>query len=69
MKVIKIIGLGPGDPKHISRKAWEILSSSDELLLRTNTHPVFTSKIYYTNSIFQREPKSVIPFTMSEQSS
>jgi len=40
MKVIKIIGLGPGDPKHISRKAWEILSSSDELLLRTNTHPV-----------------------------
>ncbi len=40
MKLIKIIGLGPGDPIHVSRKAWEILSSSDEVLLRTNLHPV-----------------------------
>ena len=40
---ITIIGLGPGDPKMISRQAWEILSRAEEVHLRSNLHPAVPS--------------------------
>jgi tetrapyrrole methylase family protein/MazG family protein len=35
-----IIGLGPGDPKWVTRGAWEEIRSADEIFLRTKDHPV-----------------------------
>lgn len=35
-----ILGLGPGDPKWVTRGAWEEIQSSDTLFLRTKDHPV-----------------------------
>ena len=32
---ITIIGLGPGDPRHLTREAWEVLEGAEELWLRT----------------------------------
>ena len=37
---ITIIGLGPGDPKWVTRGAWEEIQSADEIFLRTKDHPV-----------------------------
>jgi tetrapyrrole methylase family protein / MazG family protein len=39
-KGITLLGLGPGNPDLLTRKAWEILTSSPELYLRTRQHPV-----------------------------
>jgi tetrapyrrole methylase family protein/MazG family protein len=36
---ITIIGLGPGDPRHLTREAWEVLETADEVWLRTERHP------------------------------
>ncbi len=36
---ITIVGLGPGSGRFLTREAWEVLSSSDELYLRTRRHP------------------------------
>jgi tetrapyrrole methylase family protein/MazG family protein len=36
---ITIIGLGPGDPRHLTREAWEVLEGAEELWLRTAHHP------------------------------
>jgi hypothetical protein len=33
-------GLGPGDPLLLTRQAWELLESIDEIYLRTRQHPV-----------------------------
>lgn len=38
--VITIVGLGPGDPKLITREVWEILENAREIYLRTSKHPV-----------------------------
>ena len=38
-KVISIVGLGPGDPKHVTRQAWEQLTTTNEIFLRTRNHP------------------------------
>ena len=37
---IVIIGLGPGKPGHITHEAWQILSRSPQVFLRTSQHPV-----------------------------
>jgi tetrapyrrole methylase family protein/MazG family protein len=37
---ITIIGLGPGDPSHLTRRAWQLLQEIDEIYLRTRMHPV-----------------------------
>jgi tetrapyrrole methylase family protein/MazG family protein len=42
MSGITIIGLGPGDPAKLTREAWEVLDSSDEIWLRTKQHPAVT---------------------------
>jgi len=39
MPGITIIGLGPGNPAHLTREAWDLLSSSGEVWLRTRQHP------------------------------
>jgi tetrapyrrole methylase family protein/MazG family protein len=36
---ITVIGLGPGDPNQLTRKAWEVLEAADEVYLRTRNHP------------------------------
>lgn len=40
---ITIVGLGPGDPKLLTREAWEVLVEAQEIYLRTNQHPVVSS--------------------------
>lgn len=39
MSGITLVGLGPGNPADLTRAAWEILSTSDEIWLRTAQHP------------------------------
>jgi len=39
MPGITLLGLGPGDPHQLTREAWEVLSSADEVYLRTRQHP------------------------------
>ena len=36
---ITIVGLGPGDPEQITREAWHLLESSQDVYLRTERHP------------------------------
>jgi tetrapyrrole methylase family protein/MazG family protein len=37
--MLTILGLGPGDPKQLTREAWDILSAAREVHLRTRKHP------------------------------
>lgn len=39
---ITIVGLGPGDPAHLTREAWEVLSSVLEVHVRTRQHPTLS---------------------------
>jgi tetrapyrrole methylase family protein/MazG family protein len=39
MGVLTIVGLGPGDPGHLTREAWSVLEEADEVWLRTERHP------------------------------
>lgn len=39
MPGITILGLGPGNPDQLTREAWDVLSSADEVWLRTRQHP------------------------------
>jgi len=39
MPGITLVGLGPGDPAHLTREAWDVLTSARELYLRTARHP------------------------------
>ena len=43
MTGITILGLGPGNPFHLTREAWEIISQADELWLRTRQHPTIAA--------------------------
>jgi tetrapyrrole methylase family protein/MazG family protein len=36
---ITLLGLGPGDPKLLTREAWTLLESASEIYLRTRQHP------------------------------
>jgi tetrapyrrole methylase family protein / MazG family protein len=36
---LTIVGLGPGDGRLLTRQAWELLSQTDNLFLRTERHP------------------------------
>jgi tetrapyrrole methylase family protein/MazG family protein len=40
---ITLLGLGPGDPAQITREAWELISSSSEIYLRTKQHPMLSA--------------------------
>ncbi len=39
MAHITILGLGPGNPDHLTRQAWETLTTADEIWVRTRQHP------------------------------
>jgi tetrapyrrole methylase family protein / MazG family protein len=39
MRGITIVGLGPGDPQLLTREAWEVLTATPEVYLRTARHP------------------------------
>jgi tetrapyrrole methylase family protein/MazG family protein len=39
MSGITLLGLGPGNPNQLTREAWDVLSSADEVWLRTRQHP------------------------------
>lgn len=39
MGIITIVGLGPGDPRHLTREAWEVLEAASMVWLRTEHHP------------------------------
>ena len=54
MPGIIILGLGPGNPAQLTREAWEVLNSADEIWLRTDHHP--------TIDIFQSSIKSIHSF-------
>ncbi len=41
--MITIIGLGPGDPELITRKAWSILTNAHEVWVRTRRHPAVSA--------------------------
>jgi tetrapyrrole methylase family protein/MazG family protein len=43
MSGITLVGLGPGDPTKLTREAWDVLSSADQVWLRTNQHPTVAS--------------------------
>src|SRR5450759_1664542 len=36
---ITIIGLGPGSPDQLTRRAWAVLSTATEIYVRTSRHP------------------------------
>ncbi len=40
---ITIVGLGPGNPAHLTREAWELFSQADKVYLRTARHPTVAS--------------------------
>src|SRR5206468_3698678 len=37
--MLTILGLGPGDPKLLTREAWDVLSAARDVYLRTRKHP------------------------------
>jgi tetrapyrrole methylase family protein/MazG family protein len=58
MPGITLLGLGPGDPAKLTREAWEILSSIDQVWLRTKKHPVVnglpsTLKIHSFDDLYE----------------
>lgn len=57
-KHITILGLGPGDPKLLTRQAWETLENASEVYLRTRHHPVVAGlpphiRVYAFDSLYQ----------------
>lgn len=36
---ITIVGLGPGNPQHLTREAWDVLAEAGEVYVRTARHP------------------------------
>ena len=42
MPGITLLGLGPGNPDHLTREAWDVLSTADEIWLRTRQHPTIS---------------------------
>ena len=36
---ISVVGLGPGDGRLLTREAWQILTTTSHLYLRTSRHP------------------------------
>ena len=43
MPGITLLGLGPGNPDQLTREAWEVLSSTNEIWLRTRQHPTVSA--------------------------
>ena len=57
---LTIIGLGPGDPDLLTRRAWEVITSSEEIYLRTKEHPTVKGfppdlKVHSFDKYYQEE--------------
>ncbi len=57
---LTIIGLGPGDPDLLTRRAWEVITSSKEIYLRTKEHPTVKGfpldlKVHSFDQYYQEE--------------
>lgn len=57
---IIIIGLGPGDPDLLTRRAWDVINSAGEIYLRTREHPTVEGfppnlKIHSFDNFYQEE--------------
>ncbi len=57
---ITLLGLGPGDPAHLTRQAWETLENAREVWLRTAQHPAVAGfppglTIHSFDSIYEDE--------------
>jgi len=55
---ITILGLGPGNPAHLTREAWELLEHADEVYLRTGRHPTVAAlparlAVYSFDSLYE----------------
>ncbi len=46
--MIHILGLGPGDPGLITRRAWEMMTQAEEVWVRTRQHPAVPALARYT---------------------
>jgi tetrapyrrole methylase family protein/MazG family protein len=61
MTGITIIGLGPGDPGHLTLEAWQTLESAVELYLRTSQHPTVAGlpaglQVHSFDHFYEQEP-------------
>jgi tetrapyrrole methylase family protein/MazG family protein len=59
---ITVIGLGPGDPRWITREAWEVVSEASEVWLRTANHPAAAGlpphlHVHSFDDLYQRSEK------------
>ncbi|MBU2611128.1 MAG: nucleoside triphosphate pyrophosphohydrolase, partial [Chloroflexi bacterium] len=59
MSGITLLGLGPGDPAMLTREAWGVLTSADEIWLRTRQHPAVDGlppalKIYSFDELYEK---------------
>jgi len=43
MPGITLLGLGPGNPNQLTREAWDVLATADEVWLRTRQHPTINA--------------------------
>src|SRR5687768_11913180 len=62
MPGITIVGLGPGNPAHLTREAWEVLSAAPEVHLRTARHPTVAGlpasvAVQSFDEVYEREPE------------
>jgi tetrapyrrole methylase family protein/MazG family protein len=58
MTAITLLGLGPGDPAKLTREAWDILGSVNEIWLRTRQHPTVAGlpasiKVYSFDDLYE----------------
>ena len=58
MSGIILLGLGPGQANQLTREAWEVLSSANEIYLRTRQHPTVSGlppsiKIYSFDDLYE----------------
>jgi tetrapyrrole methylase family protein/MazG family protein len=71
MPSITLLGLGPGNPAQLTREAWDVLASAEEVTLRTRQHPsvqglppglkVFSfDKIYESGETFEQVYAAIV---------
>lgn len=59
---IILLGLGPGNPDQLTREAWELLNSTEEIFLRTSQHPVVSAfpsslKVHSFDDLYESEQR------------
>ena len=60
MASITVVGLGPGDPRLLTREAWDVLTGADEVYLRTVRHPTVSGlpaslRIHSFDAIYEQK--------------